>query len=409
MASADELASFQAQFLLDQSTEEISQQPTSPQRAADVTSPTSPHADDAGDALYDDDGASSASSERTEPPSGLDTTAAAVAAEVAENEAERLVMSVEALGNCDDGEAGAQFLRTAQAAALARVARGYDADGAIDGPFSRSNPPPGKRFGGYLKGCTGVAWRSSEPPPRALGAVERLVATVEIDSTLLGPELGRQRLQAVWLRLPLERHGEEAERWVVEYRARDGSSTPHSRDARGIWKNFDGQKVVVTGQRVVKEDALAGARRLLGVGPSYSFLLGAQHFQVNRIELEQHTQRVTAVVAAGEEQALSGRFSRGQRDFPLTATTTVSVAGVVFEAEVPLAGAEAAGGAGAGVERAFELFLVANGAGVASSWDGSGVARLRKVELSQFSAAGKAVPFGVQCVWVLGFDRNSAE
>lgn len=40
-----------------------------------------------------------------------------------------------------------------------RIAGGYAEDGSLGGPFGASNPPPGKQFGGYLKGGTGIVWK----------------------------------------------------------------------------------------------------------------------------------------------------------------------------------------------------------------------------------------------------------
>ena len=53
-------------------------------------------------------------------------------------------------------------------AADERIAAGFDADGHPGGPFSEKNPPPGKLFGGYAKGASGVTWLEAAD---ALGVV----------------------------------------------------------------------------------------------------------------------------------------------------------------------------------------------------------------------------------------------
>jgi inosine-uridine nucleoside N-ribohydrolase len=57
------------------------------------------------------------------------------------------------------------YPETAASVALgneARLARGFSADGSAVGPFSQTNPPPGKVWGGYLKGFTGAVWKSAD-------------------------------------------------------------------------------------------------------------------------------------------------------------------------------------------------------------------------------------------------------
>ena len=73
-------------------------------------------------------------------------------------------LDVGAMSNCNEDEVGADFLAEAAAANDARRAQGYDAAGRLGGEFSEKNPPPGKAFGGYHKGCTGCNWRDAEPP-----------------------------------------------------------------------------------------------------------------------------------------------------------------------------------------------------------------------------------------------------
>ena len=44
----------------------------------------------------------------------------------------------------------------------AQFCLGYTAEGKLGGSFSASNPPPGKAFAGYAKGCTGIVWEESK-------------------------------------------------------------------------------------------------------------------------------------------------------------------------------------------------------------------------------------------------------
>ena len=55
--------------------------------------------------------------------------------------------------------AGVDFLGKAAEGQAERIAGGYAEDGSSGGPFGESNPPPGKKFGGYLKGGTGIVWK----------------------------------------------------------------------------------------------------------------------------------------------------------------------------------------------------------------------------------------------------------
>jgi len=47
----------------------------------------------------------------------------------------------------------------AETALKDRLSSGFSASGAVGGPFSKENPPPGMTFGGYLKGAMGITWR----------------------------------------------------------------------------------------------------------------------------------------------------------------------------------------------------------------------------------------------------------
>jgi hypothetical protein len=59
-----------------------------------------------------------------------------------------------------------EFLDQAAQAHEQRIASGFGEDGQVGGAFSETNPPPGLRFGGYLKGATGIKWVEATAPPR---------------------------------------------------------------------------------------------------------------------------------------------------------------------------------------------------------------------------------------------------
>ena len=65
---------------------------------------------------------------------------------------------LEPMSNVCPGDVSAGFLEAAAAGAQQRAAAGYDEAGRQGGPFTKESPPPGKAFGGYLKGCMGVTW-----------------------------------------------------------------------------------------------------------------------------------------------------------------------------------------------------------------------------------------------------------
>ena len=50
-------------------------------------------------------------------------------------------------------------LRQATDAAEKRRRKGYDADGANVGSFNETNPPPGKEFDSFQKGCIRINWK----------------------------------------------------------------------------------------------------------------------------------------------------------------------------------------------------------------------------------------------------------
>ena len=56
------------------------------------------------------------------------------------------------------------FAAAAAQGAAERLAHGFAADGAVGGPFSEQSPPPGRQFGGYLKGNTGIVWKAAAGP-----------------------------------------------------------------------------------------------------------------------------------------------------------------------------------------------------------------------------------------------------
>ena len=55
------------------------------------------------------------------------------------------------------------FREEAEEAALARRQQGYKVDGSLTGPYNQDNPPPGKAFNSYGKGCTHINWKDKEP------------------------------------------------------------------------------------------------------------------------------------------------------------------------------------------------------------------------------------------------------
>lgn len=64
--------------------------------------------------------------------------------------------------DCDNSD---EFLVHATQQAMLRRTSGYNADGSCGGVYSEHSPPPGKAFGGYLKGCTGIVWDDIAAPP----------------------------------------------------------------------------------------------------------------------------------------------------------------------------------------------------------------------------------------------------
>lgn len=60
------------------------------------------------------------------------------------------------------------FLEAAAACAAERAAGGFDAEGRPGGPYTSAQPPPGRCFAGYLKGCTGAVWGRGEPAEEEL-------------------------------------------------------------------------------------------------------------------------------------------------------------------------------------------------------------------------------------------------
>ena len=39
-----------------------------------------------------------------------------------------------------------------------RIKQGFGDDGKLGGAYTKENPPPGKKFDGYLKGFIGINW-----------------------------------------------------------------------------------------------------------------------------------------------------------------------------------------------------------------------------------------------------------
>lgn len=68
------------------------------------------------------------------------------------------------MSNVAPGDLTSDELTRASDAAEQRLQQGFDAAGNVGGAFSAATPPPGKIFGGYKKGMTGVTWHDLTPP-----------------------------------------------------------------------------------------------------------------------------------------------------------------------------------------------------------------------------------------------------
>ena len=68
----------------------------------------------------------------------------------------------ETLSNISPDMMGAMpgFVEAAAQGAAHRLSQGFAADGSLGGPFSEHNPPEGKVFAGFLKGYTGIVWKT---------------------------------------------------------------------------------------------------------------------------------------------------------------------------------------------------------------------------------------------------------
>ena len=65
-----------------------------------------------------------------------------------------------AMSNIDPASLTPEFAQAAAQGAADRLAQGFAADGSLGGPFSEHHPPEGKEFGGFLKGNTGIVWKT---------------------------------------------------------------------------------------------------------------------------------------------------------------------------------------------------------------------------------------------------------
>jgi len=72
--------------------------------------------------------------------------------------------------DADAEAAAAAHAAAAEREAAEREAQGFDAQGRVGGPYSRTSPPPGLCFSGYLKGVTGVVWAPAPAPAPAPAA-----------------------------------------------------------------------------------------------------------------------------------------------------------------------------------------------------------------------------------------------
>jgi len=102
-------------------------------------------------------GAAGEEEEEEQPPPLLDAIAAASGKE------DREEPNFGAMSNVGPNVllASPGFGAAAAQGVASRLAAGFAADGSVGGPFSKTSPPPRMKFGGYLKGCTGVVWKST--------------------------------------------------------------------------------------------------------------------------------------------------------------------------------------------------------------------------------------------------------
>lgn len=138
-------------------------------------------------ALFDSNGLAQQTSGLAEALDGMDASTAVSEARTlgAANDAEELVPKQRMLeaddallfdpkfmsNVCPDMADFPGFAAAAAKGAAERLAQGFSADGSPGGAFSESAPPPGLRFGGYLKGYSGIVWKPSGPSATVLNHV----------------------------------------------------------------------------------------------------------------------------------------------------------------------------------------------------------------------------------------------
>jgi hypothetical protein len=76
-------------------------------------------------------------------------------------------LEVGPVSNVSPGMLSEEELAAAASATEERIAAGFDAEGNVGGPYSKESPPPGKLFGGFHKGATGITWVSERSAPHA--------------------------------------------------------------------------------------------------------------------------------------------------------------------------------------------------------------------------------------------------
>ena len=67
-------------------------------------------------------------------------------------------MSIGPVSNVCPGDFLPEDLAHASACAEERLQKGFDENGNVGGMYSKHQPPPGKVFGGFKKGVSGVTW-----------------------------------------------------------------------------------------------------------------------------------------------------------------------------------------------------------------------------------------------------------
>eukprot|EP00959_Pyramimonas_sp_CCMP1952_P474012 9502731-Pyramimonas_sp.AAC.1 len=106
------------------------------------------------------------------------------------------------VSNCCHGDMPPALFENAHEAQQERIAQGYDAKGQVGGPYTECQPPPGFRFGGYLKGASGICWRplpvtDEEGAARqATDVVQRADKEISQMAPTTGGEIGQASMQS---------------------------------------------------------------------------------------------------------------------------------------------------------------------------------------------------------------------